>query len=258
VTGVARLGDVVYVACGRYPTIRRFSATTYQRLADARVNNTIERFLGDVTDVVACERTSDIYVAECRVIFTALIWRMSADGAHISPWLRESPKFKPWTLSLTKSRLLVTLGKELTQYDVPSGRKLNRVLLPDDMDARHAVESPTGTFVVGHANKRLNHGQVSEVSALGRLLRQFSYSLGGLTQYIAVDSRGNIFVADPDDGHILLLDARLALRRVIIGAHQLNNRKPQRLCYTQHSGQLLVGLDFHGHVAVFDVLYRHR
>jgi len=90
------------------------------------------------------------------------------------------------------------------------------------------------------------------------VLRQFSGShllpLGD-TPHIAVDSHGNIFVAYNCNRRILLLDAHLSLRRIIVDDHQLKYKEPQRLCYREQSGQLLVGLEGVG-VAVFDVLCR--
>jgi len=121
------------------------------------------------------------------------------------------------------------------------------------MDPGHAVESPTGTFVVGHRNTQLNQREVSEVNTEGQVLRQFSGSLGW-PAHIAIDSQGHILVADWDSRRILLLDAQLALRRVIVDEHQLNDQRPFRLCYVEQSGQLLVGLG--DSVAVFDVLQR--
>ena len=116
------------------------------------------------------------------------------------------------------------------------------------------MESPTGTFIVSHINTQLSYQyQVSEVNTEGRVLRHFSRPLGG-TLHIAVDSQGNIFVADGDNRRILLLDARLALRRVIIDEHQLNYEWPQHLCYNEQSAQLMVGFDYS--VAVFDVRQR--
>ena len=96
------------------------------------------------------------------------------------------------------------------------------------------------------------------------MLRQFSGSLG-FTWHIAVDSQRNIFVADYDNGRILLLDAQLALRRVILDEHQLNDKQPRRLCYNEQSGRLTVvlhdyisisGFIISSSVAVFDVLQR--
>jgi len=100
-------------------------------------------------------------------------------------------------------------------------------------------------------NTQLNDQcQVSEVNTEGQVLRHFSRPLD-YTPHIAVDSQGNIFVADYDNRLILLFDARLALRRVIIDEHQLNYEQQWRLCYNEQSAQLMVG--FGDSVAVFDV-----
>jgi len=134
-----------------------------------------------------------------------------------------------------------------------AGEQLRRVPLPDYMRPEHAVESPSGTFVIGHENTELKQYQVSEVNTEGRVLRQFSGSLSS-TSHIAIDSQGNIFVADYGNRRVLLLDARLDLRRVIIDKRQLNYMPPGRLCYNEQSGRLFVGrLDV---VSVFDVLQR--
>jgi len=180
---------------------------------------------------------------------------------------------------VTSSRLLVTSrrDRQLRQFDAAGGDELRRVGLPDYMEPEHAVESPIRTLIVSYCNRQLysycpgcdprthlDPGQVSEVSTEGQVLRQFSRSLDW-PRHIAVDRQGNIFVADSDKRHILLLDAQLALRRVITDARQLSYRRPgslryveqrpQRLCYTEQSGQLLVGFE-KGGVAVFDVLQR--
>ena len=98
--------------------------------------------------------------------------------------------------------------------------------------------------------------QVSEVNTGGEVLRQFTcsrLSSLGWPEHVAVDSHGNIFVADSDNHRILLLGAHLTLRRVIIDEHQLNYKQPCSLCYREQSGQLLVGLD-EDSVSVFDVV----
>ena len=205
-------------------------------------------------DIAACELTSRLYVADY-----LCVWRVSSDGVDIQRWLTWLPsdRFEPCTLSVTSSRLLVTShrgDRQLRQFDAASGDELRRVRLPDYMEPYHAVESPTATFIVDYIITQLAHCQVSEVSTEGQVLRQFSDSLGW-RQHIAVERQGNIFVADSRKRRILLLDAQLALRRVIIDARQLNGRRPERLCYTEQSGQLLVGFE-KGGVAVFDVLRR--
>ena len=119
------------------------------------------------------------------------------------------------------------------------------------------MESPTETFIVSLYNTQLEQHQVVEVNTGGEVLRQFSDSRLpslGATRHVAVDSHGNIFVADEDNRRILLLDVvddHLSLRRVIIDEHQLDYKEPRRLCYREQSKQLLVVL-LNGGVMVFD------
>ena len=229
VRGVTLLHNVVYIVCLGSSSIIRFDAVTHRRLAD-------------------------ITAAGC-------VWRVSSDGEDVKRLLPKSPSdtIRPYTLSVTSSRLLVTSRdtNQLRQFDTV-GDERSRVDLPRDMDPRHAVESLTGTFIVSHYNTQLKQCQVSEVDTGGQVLRQFSGSHLlplGYTPHVAVDSQGNIFVADEYRGCLLLLDSQLALRRVIIDKHQLNYKKPQRLCYSEQLGQLLVVLGGRG-VVVFDVIRR--
>jgi len=252
--GVTQLHDVVYIVCAASTTILRFNARTHQQLTDINVKDL--RYPGDI---VACERSSQLYVAD---LPGCTIWRVSSDGVDVKRWLPKSPSdtFKPYTLSVTSTRLLVTpyYPNQLIQCD-EVGDELRRVQLSDDMEPLHAVESPTGTFIVSRYNWQLKQGHVSEVNTGGEVLRQFSGShlpSFSRTTHVAVDSHVNILVADQYNHRILLLDAHLKLLCVIVDQHQLNYERPRRLCYIEQSGQLLVGLYECGGVEVFDVLCR--
>ena len=257
VKGVAQLRNIVYVVCFGFSSIRRFNAVTHQRLKDIIVKD-----FKSPWDVVACEQTCQVYVAD----WQDCVWRVSADGADVKRWWPKSSSdtFTPYSLSVMSTRLLVTSydTNQLIHLDAV-GDELRRVQLQDDMELHHAVETPAGTFIVSHNNPQLNQCQVSEVNTDAEVLRQFSglrlrtfLSLPTVNfpPHVAVDSRGNIFVADRYYRRILLLDAQLTLRRVIIDDDQLNYKPPCRMCYREQSGQLLVGCA--DRVAVFDVLHR--
>ena len=247
---MTQLHDVVYVICFGSSPIVRFKATTDQRLTDINVKG-----LRDPWDIAACEQTSQLYLAdgEC-------IWRVSADGVNMERWWPTFSffTFKPERLSVTSTRLLVTSygTNQLMQLNA-DGKELRRLQLPDYIQANHAVETPTGTFIVSHKHTQLDQYKISEVNTEGEVLQQFSgsrlLSLGEAS-HVVVDSRANIFVADRHNRHILLLDAQLKLRRVIIDKHQLKNEAPWRLCYTERTGHLLVILA--RSVAEYDVLRR--
>ena len=252
VWGVTLLHNVVYIVCWKSSSIIRFDAVTHRRLADITVKD-----MTGPWDIAACQQTAQLYVADHG---PDCVWRVSSDGEDVKRWLPKSPSdtIRPFTLSVTSSRLLVTSRNQLRQFDAV-GDELSPVDLPRDMDPHHAVESLTGTFIVSHSDKEMKQGQVSEVNTGGQVLRQFSGSRLlplGFTPHVAVDSQGNIFVADITSDYILLLNSELALRRVIIDEHQLNYKGPYRLCYNEHSGQLLVVFDYSKGVAVFDVLRR--
>jgi len=257
VKGVTQLGlnDVVYMVCRKSSSVLRFNAIRHQQLTDINVKD-----LEDPTDIAVCEQTSQLYVPDYR---GECIWRVSADGADVKRWWSKSSSdaFKPWKLSVTSTRLLVTSwnASQLMQLDA-IGNQLRYVQLSRYMDIQHAVESPTGTFIVGHHNTQLNQCQVSEVDTDGEELRQFSGShlpSLGWPEHVAVDSHGNVIVADSLNRRILLLNAQLKLRRVIIDKHQLNDQRPLRLCYMKQTGQLLVALEnLRKNVMVFDVLHR--
>ena len=126
------------------------------------------------------------------------------------------------------------------------------------MQPFHAVESPTGTFIVSLYRTPFQQHRVIEVDTGDEVLRQFSGSRLpslGFAPHVAVHSHGDIFVADEDNHYILLLDDHLSLRRVIIDERQLNHKSPQCLCYREDKGQLLVAL-WKRSVAVFEVLCR--
>ena len=240
VNAVTQLDDVLYVVCAAYSSILRFSATTHEPLE----NIAIKAFKAPF-DIAACERTSQLYVAD-----EVCTWRLSSTGHGRERWL----SFTPHSLSVTSTRLLVTSSEpphQLIQFD-SVGDELRQVQLPDDVEPLGAVESPAGTFIVSHMNTKLNQHEVIEVNAVGEVLHQFSGSLGG-TQHIAVDSHANVFVADYNSRCVLLLDNRLSLCRVIIDEHQLNDQWPLCLCYSQQSAQLLVGFS-DGYFMAFDVL----
>ena len=254
VTGVTQLHDVVYVVYRASSTITRFNATTHQPLTAINV-----KYLREPCDIVACEQTSQLYVADYQKYSVKSVWRMSADLTDVNRWLPESSDdtFTAWRLSVTSTRLLVTSldTHQLRQFDA-DGDELSRVQLPDHMEPHHAMESPTGAFIISLYNTQLEQYQVVEVNTGGEVLRQFSgsplTSLGG-TPHVAVDSHGNIFVADILSCQILLLNNHLSLRGVIVDKHQLSFLgQPFRLCYREDKGQLLVGLD--RSVLVYDVL----
>ena len=252
---MTQLHDVVYVVC-RWccgpSSLCRFNTTTRQHLP------AIPLPLRAVTDIAACWLTSQLYLSYIdRKYGSQRVCRMSEDGSDVRDLLTRSSSKGLLSLSVTSGRILVTSTKRLFQLD-SGGHEIRRVRLPKKMQTSHAVESPNETFMVNHRIRQVKYEssqwQISEVNTAGKVLRNFTGSRLlpiGCGEHIGVDSHGDILVADYNC--ILLLDAQLVLRRVIVDEHQLNDRQPRNVWYAEQSGQLIVALD--RSIAVFDVLH---
>jgi len=227
VESVTQLLDIIYILPSRSSTVMRFDAVSHQRQTDIDVISMMSPH-----DIVACQQTSSLYVADFMNV-----WRLSPDGTNVENWL---PDVKPWTLSVTFSRLLVTSPetKQLVQFDA-SGNELRRVSLQSYIVPRHAVESPSGTFIVSHNNSKLERDEISELDKNGVILRQFCGSPLRWPDRLAVDSRGNVVVADCYNCCILLLSRKLKLRRVIVTEHQLNYKPLRGVWLMEQTGRLL-------------------
>ena len=89
--------------------------------------------------------------------------------------------------------------------------------------------------------------QISELDADGRVVRRFGGLLGGAghilqelnwPKHLAVDSHGNVLVADRWNHRVLLLDGALRLRRVLVD--QAAVTEPERLSFDERSARLCV------------------
>jgi len=56
------------------------------------------------------------------------------------------------------------------QLNVDDGTELRRVQLPDYMNPCHAVESPTGTFIVSHNNEQGMQDRITDRQTDGHVV----------------------------------------------------------------------------------------
>jgi len=142
VTGVAQLGDIVYVICYRSPIIKMFTADTLSPLGE-RIH--VEGMISP-WDIVACHSDRQLYVADWG---GDCIWRVSVDDKSYVKWLTT---VNVVSLSLTSHRLLVTSSpRSVRQYSTTDKQQLRDVLLPEYMkEVLHSVETLRQTFIVSH------------------------------------------------------------------------------------------------------------
>ena len=154
-------------------------------------------------------------------------------------------QWKPFTLSVNSSRLLVTPwdGESLFLYG-DGGNELRSIELPRHMSARHAVETTHFTYIVGHYDRFIGDSPshsygVIEVDVNGRAIRTLTNDIDSIhfqwPRYLVLVNDHEL-VADFNNERIILLKSDLELKRILI--NELNGKQPQRICLT--SSRLLL------------------
>jgi len=75
-----------------------------------------------------------------------------------------------WRIISGKTQKEVYYHKILVQLNVDDGTELRRVQLPDYMNPCHAVESPTGTFIVSHNNEQGMQDRITDRQTDGHVV----------------------------------------------------------------------------------------
>jgi len=168
VTGVAQLGNILYVVCRKTPVIKMYTADKLTAFGDIHVDG-----MKNPSDIVACSRDNQLYVADKDYC----VWRVSADHSYVK-WLPTQSRkdtFHVCRLSLASQRLLMSSpeSRQLMQYSTTDKRLLAVVALqslPDHASLHHAAQMKGGTrFVVCYGTSRDDQQWENAVSELFRL-----------------------------------------------------------------------------------------
>jgi hypothetical protein len=157
----------------------------------------------------------------------------------------QKPQFKPWGLSVTSQRLLITYDDEkaLSIHSVTDGQQLLRVSL--QFTTYHAIECAPDTFLVCHQVDDAPDGRlhsVSKVDSQGNVTRTYKGPQQlNRPRNVTVDSEGQVLVADYYGDRVAVLDSELNFRNELKYDEHVN-----RVFYVSQTSQLLVGLEDHG------------
>jgi len=145
-------------------------------------------------------------------------------------------KLWPRSVATTSGRLLVVSHPNVLLVHGVGGRRLCRVSLPRGLDVQHCVATDHGTFVVGLSRAVDTRYLVREVNLDGDTVRICAPDEFKLPVHLAVGPfPGDVIVADPSDGRVVVVDSRLRVKRVLLGGSE-----PRRLMMMPQHGLLYV------------------
>jgi hypothetical protein len=155
VTGVSEFNGKLYVTCSQSDSVYVYlSSPPFARCSDMRIQG-----MADPVDIVACNDTGQLYLADIR---QCAIWRVNLlSDKQVDKFI--TTQWWPWSLSINSRFLLITPhdGAALFLYG-EDGTQLKCIKLPDYMFATHAVETTHRTYIVSHDNRWI---PVTEVRA---------------------------------------------------------------------------------------------
>lgn len=165
--------------------------------------------------LAACPYNKCLYIGENEHIMdaAAYICRMDLSTNQFTQW---SVDGRPTGLSVTRGHnLLITLVLIRTIFEYTTGGcLLKKIELDAGIDfPLQAVELSSGQFVIRHRGNERH--SVSIVDQAGRILqsydgrRELSLVPYYASSHLAVDSQGNVFVADSEKNRVLLLTKTL-------------------------------------------------
>ena len=176
------------------------------------------------------------------------IWKVDVDRRRSNVFL--AGVGKPGRLSVMPDGRIVMpnqADRSLRVHDPTTGKRVSTIVLPANVERpQHAAATPHGTFVFSHGSSAADVHQLVEVTGDGVPVRVFGCAGAGTNAlrhpyHFDIDESGNIAVADYGNGRVLLLDANLKLKCVLL------NRSPEpfvnvpwRLCFDKDSGRLVV------------------
>jgi len=252
VGGVASLGDNVFVVRrDRKEKIEVYDAKTF----------TIQRYitvpgLGTLSaGLAACPHNNCLYASDW---FNHSIHRVELSGRHAA--MKWSVGCSPAGLSVNNEHnlLVVSLGEKKLQIFTTHGTLLKNIQLRADIECPwHAVQLPTGQFLVSHAGSL---HRVCLVGVDGAVVRSYGGQRGSqLTRMdeprgLAVDREGRLLVADASNYRLLVINQSLSSAHVMFVCVDGGLKLPRSLWYDQSRRRLYIGEWRGGRVIVIDNL----
>jgi len=256
VGGVASLGHDVFVVRDYYSQqkIEVYDANTFTLQRCITVPGLRITSLG----LAACPHNNCLYAsdpsnhsihrAELSSSNAVMKWSVARDPAGLS-------------VNSEHNLLVVSLGEKKLQIFTTDGTLLQKIRLQADIQYPwHAVQLPTGQFLVSHAGSL---HRVCLVGVDGAVVRSYGRQAGSqLTEMngpagLAVDREGRVLVADRNNDRLLVIDQSLS------SAHEMSvcvdgGLNPYSLWYDQSRRRLYIGELRGGRVIVIDNLKDFR
>ena len=253
VGGVTSLGDDVFVVRNNSrQKIEVYDAKTFTLQRHIKVPGLDARCFG----LVACPYNNCLYASDYN---NNRIHRVALSGSNaVKEWPAVNALIYGLSVNSEHNLLVVSRDESKLQIFTTHGTLLQNIQLQGGIEyPRHAVQLPTGQFLVSH---RGSLHRVCLVGADGAVVRSYGGQKGyELTQMndpagLAVDREGRVLVADHYNNRLLVIDESLSSAHEMSVSVDGGLEHPYSLWYDQSRRRLYIGKLGRGRVIVIDNL----
>ena len=246
VVGVAWLEGKIYVITNESNTVHVYP--DHPSLDRSKHGTILLKGMKNPRDMVASKLSRSIFISDQD---NRCLWKIQMPGREISRWDIDGISHN---MSVSSSEILVLCVLN-RRYSLTLNRPSNvmfmeSIPLPTEVDVmKHAVQLLNNNFLIFHSMEvDPDSYLISELSADGNtFIRSFDPRSTGLNQvgywtslYMSIDEDENIFISDPGNDRILLLNSRLTDVQILLSRDQHSIKEPVILCYVREKHQLIV------------------
>jgi len=254
VGGVTSLADDVFVV--RYHSQQKIEVYDAKTFTLQR-HITVPALGSHSYGLAACRHNNCLYASD---YFNDLVHRVELSGSNAVIWWSAASGPAGLSVNSEHNLLVVSEGETKLQIFSTKATLLQNIQLQADIECpRHAVQLPTGQFLVSHS-RFLGLHRVCLVGVDGAVVRSYGGLWGSeLTQMkeprgLAVDGEGRILVADMFNYRLLVIDQSMSsAHEMSVCVHGGLNR-PFSLWYDESRRRLYIGEYIGKRVVVIDSL----
>lgn len=267
VTGLAVLGNELFIATGCCPIIEVWNMETLQ----FKRMWMLQYFQSPIA-MKSCFADNCLYLLteydglQHQIEYPSSILRVDPSGNLIVSW-RVKGHDRPISHSVTvECNVLVTTSSNMLIEHSREGNVLDTVAISSESSSiesiQHAIKLSADQYLICHGNARSNFHGVCIVDHGGNVLKSFgkvqcnlSLQLLNCPIDMEIDSLGNILVADNKNNRVLVLDSNLEIIAIPLTSSEQHaaqreddyqySFRPQLLCFHEAHKTLIVAEEVH-------------
>lgn len=242
IRGLTILDEELFVVMGETSEIEVFNSSKFSFSRRWKKKDLI-----DPMDIVSCKKNKCLFIMDYKAREQSKTIVVVNSNGKLLAKVGTGPDYGRLSVTEDSNVILTVFLKDKLNVYSPDGQFLYEIQLPTGIvHPRHAIKLTNGNIVVSHEFSGFGFRGVCIVGKDGAIKKSCGGKSGSdvgqmnSPNYLAVDKDGFVFVADPTESRVLLLNPDLQFESEILSKKKFSLRNTTRICLDEPNGRLLV------------------